>query len=93
VVGESVKGEFAMAGHDDVSLARWFRPAPAAGSVFLDLWQANQDQLRRAGVPDTHIFNAGLSTFAHPDWLESFRRDGAAAGRLVALVKVPGGRA
>ena len=91
-VGESVVGAFAAAGHDDVSLARWFRRPAAAEGRLLDLWRANQDQLERAGVRAASIFNAEVSTYAHPDWLESYRRDAGGAGRMVAMVGVPAGR-
>jgi copper oxidase (laccase) domain-containing protein len=33
-----------------------------------------------------------VSTLAHPDWLESFRRDAGRAGRMVAMVAVPAER-
>jgi copper oxidase (laccase) domain-containing protein len=48
--------------------------------------------LQAAGVREDRIVTAELSTFGHPRWLESYRRDGAAAGRLVAAVVVPEGR-
>jgi YfiH family protein len=92
VVGETLVDAFAAAGHDHVSLARWFRPASAADRRRLDLWRANRDQLERAGVRPESIFTADVSTFAHPDWLESFRRDAGRAGRMVAVIGVPAGR-
>jgi len=92
VVGESLVGAFSAAGHDDQSLARWFSRAPSGNDLRLDLWRANQDQLERAGVRRASIFNAGVSTFAHPDWLASFRRDATDAGRMVAAVGVPAAR-
>ena len=91
-VGEALIQAFAAAGHDRASLARWFRHAPSADGLRLDLWRANQDQLERAGVRPGSIFNADVSTFAHPGWLESFRRDAGQAGRMVAMVAVPAGR-
>ncbi len=93
VVGEAPVEAFAAAGHDRASLARWFRRAPAADGWLLDLWRANQDQLERTGVGPGSIFNAGVSTVAHPDWLESFRRDAGRAGRMVAMVAAPTGEA
>jgi YfiH family protein len=87
-VGESLIAAFQEAGHA-ASIDRWFS---RTGSVLrLDLWQANVDQLVAAGVPSNQVFVAGLSTAAHPGWLESYRRDGAAAGRQVAAVVVPAG--
>jgi polyphenol oxidase len=86
-VGESLVEAFDAAGHGD-AIPNWFRRA-AAGSLYLDLWRANIDQLRTAGVGPERIFAAELSTAAHPGWLESYRRDGTAAGRLIAAIVVP----
>jgi YfiH family protein len=84
-VGDAVLEAFRAEGHGD-SLPRWFsRPG---GRWHLDLWQANVDQLAALGVPRSQIAVSGLSTAAHPGWLESYRRDGAAAGRLIAAVVV-----
>jgi copper oxidase (laccase) domain-containing protein len=92
VVGESLVAAFAAAGHDGESVARWFRRTASGDDLRLDLWRANQDQLERAGVSSGSIFNAAVSTFAHPGWLESFRRDAAHAGRMVAMIGVPSPR-
>ncbi|MCC7126949.1 MAG: peptidoglycan editing factor PgeF [Acidobacteria bacterium] len=86
-VGESLMDAFRDAGHA-ASIDRWFTRR-ADGRVHLDLWVANRDQLEAAGVPPANIVIAAVSTAAHPGWLESYRRDGAAAGRLVAAVVVP----
>ena len=85
-VGESLVEAFGRAGHGE-SAAGWF--SRAGGGWHLDLWRANRDQLLAQGVAPERIFTAGLSTAAHPDWLESYRRDGAKAGRLVAGIVVP----
>jgi YfiH family protein len=86
-VGDSVLEEFRQAGHGEAG-ERWFTRGPA-GRLRLDLWRANIDQLAGAGLRPERIFAAGLSTAAHPRWLESYRRDGAAAGRLVAAIATP----
>ena len=88
-VGEALVGAFEMAGHG-TALDRWF--SRRGGELRLDLWRANVDQLEAAGVMASRICVAGVSTAAHPGWLESYRRDGAAAGRLVAAVVVPRAR-
>jgi YfiH family protein len=88
-VGESLVAAFREAGHA-ASIDRWF--ARAGGVLRLDLWRANVDQLEAAGVPANRVFVAGLSTAAYPGWLESYRRDGVAAGRLVGAVVVPPAR-
>jgi YfiH family protein len=86
-VGESVLEEFRQAGHGDAT-ERWFTRGTADG-LRLDLWRANIDQLVSAGLTPERILAAGLSTAAHRGWLESYRRDGAAAGRLVGAIVVP----
>lgn len=85
-VGESLIDAFRDAGHG-AAIDHWFTRVD--GRVHLDLWRANRDQLEAAGVPPANIVIAGISTAAHPGWLESYRRDGAAAGRLVAAIAVP----
>jgi polyphenol oxidase len=85
-VGVPVVDAFRAAGHGD-AIARWF--SQADGRLRLDLWRANVDQIVAAGVPPGQVVTCGLSTYAHPAWLESYRRDGPAAGRLVAAIVVP----
>jgi YfiH family protein len=87
-VGEALLAEFAEAGHGASEVARWFGRTDA-GRLSLDLWQATRDQLEAAGVRPGAIFTAGLSTASCPGCFESFRRDGAGAGRMAALVRVP----
>ena len=53
----------------------------------LNLWNANRDQLLEAGVTGDHIHVAGLCTADDASLFHSYRRDGAAAGRLVAAIK------
>jgi YfiH family protein len=88
-VGDSVLEAFTDAGHGHAT-RRWFTRGED-GRLTLDLWRANVDQLVSAGVRRERIFVAGLSTAAHKGWLESYRRDGAAAGRLVAAIVTPDG--
>jgi YfiH family protein len=85
-VGESLVEAFEQAGHA-CAIDRWF--SRVSGELRLDLWRANVDQLAAAGIVPSRIAVAGVSTAAHPGWLESYRRDGARAGRLVAAVVVP----
>lgn len=88
-VGEALVADFAAAGHSEAARARWFRRGGQGERWHLDLWQANQDQLVAAGVRAENIHACGLSTFRHPAWLESYRRDGPRAGRMAAAVIVP----
>jgi len=89
-VGDSVFAAFNDAGHGDAA-AQWFTRR-TDGRLTLDLWRANSDQLVSIGVRTERIFLAGLSTATHKGWLESYRRDGPAAGRLVAAIVTPDGQ-
>ncbi|MCX5858356.1 MAG: peptidoglycan editing factor PgeF [Proteobacteria bacterium] len=60
------------------------------GSLRLDLVQANQSQLRAAGVPADQIFTISLCTFCRDEHFYSARREGGKGGRQVAWVgKIP----
>jgi YfiH family protein len=86
-VGGELVGAFLAAGHAPADVERWFRHS--GGNVTLDLWSANRDQLIAAGVGSANILVCGLSTLAHPQVFESFRAEGARAGRMAALIVVP----
>jgi hypothetical protein len=62
-------------------------PKGDAGGLILDLWRATRDQLLRAGLAPEDIHVAELCTASHPDLFHSYRRDGKAAGRLVAVTR------
>jgi polyphenol oxidase len=86
-VGEPLITSFLEAGHPQASVDRWFRHS--GGTLFLDLWAANTDQLIDGGVDAGEIFLCGLSTVAHPDVFDSYRVDGARAGRMSGVIVVP----
>lgn len=90
-VGPEVVDAFREAGHDDITIDRWFTSAPG-GRPHLDLWRANRDQLERAGIPAEHIHLAGLCTKTHSAHLHSYRVAGPGAGRMVGAIRVNGGR-
>ena len=73
---------------DAADLHRWFAPieSPRASDV-LDLWQANRDQLVAAGLEPANVHVAGLCTSTHNDWFWSYRREGANAGRMLAVIR------
>jgi copper oxidase (laccase) domain-containing protein len=52
----------------------------------VDLIEANRRQALARGIPPSHIGSADLCTACHPDLFWSYRRDGAGAGRMVALI-------
>jgi polyphenol oxidase len=64
---------------------RWFYRVKE--TLMLNLWNANRDQLLEAGVTGDHIHVAGLCTADDASLFHSYRRDGAAAGRLVAAIR------
>ena len=81
-VGEEVR-EAALTAHGDWAGA-WFRYA--AGRLYFDLWAANSDQLRWAGLLPSHIHRAGICTMCRHEIFFSPRIDGARAGRFAALI-------
>ena len=87
-VGPSVLEAFALAGAGEEDLARWFVKTEH-GSLRLDLWAVNRDQLVGAGVREDHVYRSGLCTQTHRESFESYRVDGANAGRMLALIAVP----
>lgn len=90
-VGPELVDAFRAAGSDDAQLARWFERTKT-GALRLDLWAANRDQIHAAGVPEDHIYLSRLCTQTHLGVFDSFRAEGERAGRMAALIRVPGGR-
>jgi YfiH family protein len=85
-VGAEVREAFRNRGADEPSLDRWFRPG-SAGRPYLDLWQANRDQLEERGVHPARIHAAELCTKTHADRFHSYRAVGSAAGRMLGAVR------
>ena len=80
------KVRFAMAqGHRDAE--QWFAP-DGGGHWRLNLWRANFDQLRAAGVQADAIDQAAICTADRLDICYSFRKEGDATGRLVAAIRL-----
>jgi YfiH family protein len=88
-VGAEVVEAFRSAGHQASSLERWFSDGPR-GRPMLDLWQANVDQLAAAGVPRERIHVAGICTKTHAATMHSYRAAGAAAGRMLGVIRCSG---
>ena len=87
-VGAELIDAFRSGGASEDQLGRWFSRT-ASGDLRLDLWTANRDQLLSAGVGGDRIFVAGLCTQTHADTFDSYRAQGAKAGRMAALIAVP----
>lgn len=67
--------------------ANWFTAGRASGKWMFDTWASARAQLEAAGIPADQIFAAGLCTASHPEAFCSYRRDGAPAGRIAAVIK------
>ena len=87
-VGLELPDAFRQAGATDVQLARWFSRTDG-GSLRLDLWAANRDQLLEAGIPAGRIHLSSLCTQTHATVFDSYRVEGPNAGRMAALIRVP----
>ena len=61
------------------------------GKWMLDLWRANEEQLKMAGLRSARIDNPRLCTACRLDLFFSYRR-GRGQGRLVAIAAIPDGR-
>jgi hypothetical protein len=58
--------------------------------IFLDLVEANRQQLLAAGVPKKNIQASPLCTNCHPELLFSFRAEKGKTGRMMGAVGMRG---
>ena len=80
-VGPEVAAAFA-AGYPGAA-----RPAPGRpGKFLLDLPRVLEAQLEAAGVARGRRYDSGLCTFCNPREFFSYRREGAAAGRMMSVI-------
>jgi YfiH family protein len=79
-VGEEVRECFVAA---DGAAAGAFRPGPAGGKHYADLFALARMRLAQAGVGQ--VYGGSLSTHADPARFYSYRRDGV-TGRMAALI-------
>ncbi|HEV2399858.1 MAG TPA: peptidoglycan editing factor PgeF [Candidatus Sulfotelmatobacter sp.] len=56
--------------------------------IFLDLVEANRQQLVAAGVPKKNIESSPLCTNCHPELLFSYRAENGKTGRMLAVVGI-----
>jgi copper oxidase (laccase) domain-containing protein len=64
----------------------WVRSV-GAGKWMLDLWAANEDQLRSAGIRSDKVDNPRLCTGCRTDLFYSYRR--GHNGRLISIAALP----
>jgi polyphenol oxidase len=87
-VGDELLTAFRVNGAAAADVARWFSRTPE-GSLRLDLWSANLDQLVAAGVRREQVHVSGLCTQTHHEVFDSYRVQGPRAGRMIAAIRVP----
>jgi YfiH family protein len=87
-VGPELLDAFRQSGATDAQLSRWFTRTER-GSLRLDLWAVNRDQLIDAGIPAAQIHLSNLCTLTHASIFDSYRAQGPNAGRMAALIRVP----
>jgi YfiH family protein len=107
-VGSEVRAAFIGPDRGDERLERWFPadPKPTArnpsmpgiasparpGHWFMDTWAIVRAQLEDAGLSPDRIHVAELCTASHAGLFCSYRRDGAPAGRLAAVIRRAAGK-
>ena len=84
-VGPELIDRFREQGWSARELDAWF--IQRSGDLYLDLWQANADQLARRGMSRDAIHVSRLCTSCHAAWFPSYRREGASAGRLAGYIR------
>jgi len=85
-VGGEVAAPFRAAGWPVSRIDAWFT---RRDTLRLDLWQATRDQLVDAGVQPHQVYMSGLCTACQASLFYSYRREGAATGRIVGYIRRP----
>ena len=72
-------------------VARYFKHSviKRKGKLFLDLIAENKQQILSQGVKEKNIFDSTLCTSCENDRFFSFRKEGQAAGRAMAVMALP----
>lgn len=85
-VGPEVRAQFFASRSALAQVDAWFTP-DTGDRLKLDMWQVTRDQLVAAGLLPERIHVARLCTACHVDQLYSYRAEGAAAGRLLGVIR------
>jgi YfiH family protein len=83
-VGADVAEEIILASNDSIVTKRVVKNAEE--KAFVDLRKAVRAQLTKCGFADANIEDVAGCTYHQKDLFFSYRRDGANAGRLVAVI-------
>ncbi len=85
-VGPDVRDAFLTNARADDEVERWFAP-DTGDRLRLDIWQANRDQLVRAGLSPERVHVAALCTATHRAHFFSYRREQQSTGRMLGVVR------
>lgn len=88
-VDEPVLGRFREAYQDT---SETFISPRGLGRAMLDLTAAVRLDLKETGIPAENVTLIGQCTICQPKWFFSYRREGRAAGRLVAVIGLREGK-
>lgn len=77
---------YEVGGEVAAQFAGEFARRSCGGRFHLDIAAVNRSQLEAAGIPASAISSHASCTMCGGDGFASYRRDGAAAGRMIALV-------
>ena len=56
------------------------------GSIYFNLWKANEKQLKDSGIKEDHLHRAGICTSCNVDLFFSYRKEKSMTGRFGALI-------
>jgi hypothetical protein len=87
-VGDSVRQTFLKSNPEAEACFRPGRDDPSDPRWMLDLLAANRQQLVEAGLAADRIYALNACTVCDSEHFFSYRRDGAATGRMLSLIGV-----
>lgn len=58
------------------------------GKYYINLWDANINQLQNAGVSSDNIFTSNICTMCNMDYFFSYRGEGGKTGRMGAVIQL-----